>query len=118
MISVAVSTLDCESGSASSNLAFLPKIMPYKDKSVKKAFDQRRYQEIHDYIIVYLAEHPCVDCGNTDLRVLEFDHEEKKSFNIGRGNSQTLKRVKEEIEKCKVRCANCHKIRHWKERQK
>lgn len=92
--------------------------MPYKDKEVKRAFDQRRYEAVKQYVMNYLLVHPCVDCGNSDIRVLEFDHEEKKSFNIGRGNSQTLERVKVEIEKCRVRCANCHKIRHFEEKFK
>src|SRR5215469_10950961 len=36
-------------------------------------------------LFAYLSEHPCVDCGNRDVRVLEFDHVQgKKSGNISR----------------------------------
>lgn len=60
----------------------------------------------------YLLEHPCVDCGETDPVVLEFDHiyPETKSFNISNKiNEYGLKKLKEEIDKCEIRCANCHR---------
>ena len=62
----------------------------------------------------YLLSHPCVDCGETDLRVLEFDHRpgEVKSADVGRllvtGFSWTS--IERELAKCDVRCSNCHRI--------
>ena len=63
-------------------------------------------------IVEYLLGHPCVDCGEEDVRVLDFDHiHESKAFNIsefvGRGGS--WQRIEAEIAKCVVRCANCHR---------
>ena len=60
----------------------------------------------------------CVDCGNTDIRVLEFDHlpSNKKLFGIS-GNRVGIARLKEEIKKCDVVCANCHRIRTVERRQ-
>ncbi len=56
---------------------------------------------------------PCVDCGEKDVLVLEFDHiqRETKTADIStmllRGvSTNTL--VKEML-KCEVRCANCHR---------
>jgi len=66
------------------------------------------------YLQKYLKEHPCIDCGNKDLRVLEFDHcYGKKTNNISRltYSTYTLNALQEEILKCEVRCANCHKIK-------
>jgi hypothetical protein len=62
----------------------------------------------------YLREHPCVDCGETDPLVLQFDHiRGEKKYNIGdlfhRYGSWRV--IEEEIEKCEVCCANCHQRR-------
>lgn len=62
----------------------------------------------------YLKDNPCVDCGNTDIRVLEFDHvEDNKEGNISHAvnNAWSLKRLKSEMAKCEIRCANCHRIK-------
>ena len=59
----------------------------------------------------YLREHPCVDCGEADLRVLDFDHVGEKrelvSSLLARG--APWKRIEAEIAQCEVRCANCHR---------
>lgn len=62
----------------------------------------------------YLAHHPCMDCGHTDVRVLEFDHiRGKKSGNISKmmGLGYSWSTIEAEIAKCEVRCANCHRIK-------
>jgi hypothetical protein len=69
------------------------------------------------YLLNYLESHPCVDCGESDRSVLEFDHLEDKSFNISRGfRDRPWSQVLAEIEKCEVRCANCHKLRTGRSR--
>jgi Zn finger protein HypA/HybF involved in hydrogenase expression len=63
----------------------------------------------------YLKEHPCVDCGNADIRVLDFDHQDPsvKEFNIGcDGLNRRTALLLLEIKKCDIRCANCHRIKH------
>lgn len=65
------------------------------------------------FIYDYLAINPCVDCGEDDPIVLEFDHQRDKKFIIAdamRG-SYSIERIKSEIEKCEVVCANCHRRR-------
>jgi hypothetical protein len=64
-----------------------------------------------------LAEHPCVDCGETDPVVLEFDHVRgKKKFNIsGNAYAKSDQELEKEIAKCEVRCRNCHVKRHHRD---
>ena len=51
----------------------------------------------------------CIDCGEEDYRLLEFDHQKKnKKFNVGSSMGYKLENVKEEIRKCVLRCINCH----------
>lgn len=61
----------------------------------------------------YLLTHPCVDCGFTDIRALDFDHiKDVKINHISKmvNSCYSLDIIKKEIEKCQVRCANCHRI--------
>lgn len=61
-------------------------------------------------LVLYLKSHPCVDCGETDILVLQFDHIVDKKFSISKmlGNCHKWEKILEEISKCQVRCANCH----------
>lgn len=63
----------------------------------------------------YLHRHPCVDCGEPDIVVLDFDHRdpEKKSDTIQAmiHSSYSWNTIMKEINKCDVRCANCHRRR-------
>jgi len=71
-------------------------------------------REIDDY----LRAHPCVDCGESNPLVLEFDHKdgvdklETIAFLRARGSRDELLA---EIEKCEVRCSNCHQRRTAKQ---
>jgi NAD-dependent dihydropyrimidine dehydrogenase PreA subunit len=72
---------------------------------------RRRLERTH-YLLEFFESHPCVDCGETDPVVLEFDHVGEKSFNIGSVLSNLKwETILAEIEKCEVVCANCHRRR-------
>jgi protein-arginine kinase activator protein McsA len=69
----------------------------------------------------YLRQHPCTDCGESDIVVLEFDHVRgQKRANVSvlaaRGVSRAL--IAAEMSKCDVRCANCHRRRTASTRHK
>ena len=54
----------------------------------------------------------CVDCGESEPVVLEFDHvrgKKKKAIADMVSHSYSIETIKEEIRKCEIRCANCHR---------
>jgi len=75
--------------------------------------------EVFDYIRQYLLKNPCVDCGESDITVLEFDHNGRipkfKAVSSVIRHGYPLQKIKEEINKCDVRCANCHRRKTAKE---
>jgi hypothetical protein len=66
-----------------------------------------------------LLRSACVDCGLSDLVVLEFDHiaDKKGSVPLLARRGSSLAKLKEEIVKCEIRCANCHRRRTAKRPQ-
>lgn len=70
-----------------------------------------------EYVDSYLKSHPCVDCGESDHIVLEFDHiKGEKLYNVSglKHGSNSIQLIEEEIAKCEVRCANCHRRQTYK----
>ncbi len=69
--------------------------------------------QLNTYIANYLISHPCVDCGERDITVLEFDHTGEipkyKAVSHLIRNRVSITQIQEEIDKCVVRCANCHR---------
>jgi len=72
--------------------------------------NRQESQRVRRLLTAYLQEHPCVDCGESDIVVLQFDHLGDKEANV----SQMVKsryswaRILREIKKCEVVCANDH----------
>lgn len=82
-------------------------------------WDRRQRILLNKEVVKYLKEHPCVDCGERDVLVLTFDHRRDKQKVISHMVDRLFswEKVLKEIEKCEVRCANCHLKRHMKERK-
>lgn len=79
----------------------------------------RAIETAKDHVYNYLITHPCVDCGNTNILALTFDHvrDTKKGViadMVSKGRS--IETIKEEIRKCDVVCFNCHMRREHKRR--
>lgn len=74
----------------------------------KERLRQRNYAFLNEY----RSSHPCVDCGESDPEVLDFDHVRgvkiRSVFEMACA-ATSIKRLVEEIEKCEMRCANCHR---------
>jgi 5-methylcytosine-specific restriction endonuclease McrA len=60
-----------------------------------------------------LAASGCVDCGEADVCVLDFDHVGEKTATVTHlvRREVGLQRLRDEIARCEVRCANCHRRR-------
>jgi hypothetical protein len=66
------------------------------------------------WLMNYLASHPCIDCGQADPVLLQFDHRDRstKVGTIGSMlNRASWAALLSEVAKCDVRCANCHRLR-------
>src|SRR5262249_47796721 len=62
-------------------------------------------------LFAHLIEHPCVDCGEADPTVLEFDHasgEKLGEVSELAARPVALARLQSEMAKCVIRCVNCH----------
>ncbi len=102
--------------------------MPTKSKEKQREYSARHYaknrkarirtqveRKRKNYRLLkeYLLYHPCVDCGEEDPIVLDFDHVRgKKEAHVSKAAGALgwgWERIMKEIDKCEVRCANCHR---------
>jgi hypothetical protein len=72
-----------------------------------------RTQALREHVLDHLRRAPCVDCGERDPIVLEFDHVGEKAASISEllSDGASMKAVDAEIARCEVVCANCHRRR-------
>ncbi len=117
--------------------------MPYAKKSDKEENHKRYMREVWyprnkkkhigyisnikkkivNFVVDYKKRSQCLDCGLKGIQypeVLDFDHVHgNKEFNISefRGYTSGFNKVKEEIGKCEIVCANCHRIRTAKRKK-
>lgn len=87
----------------------------WKDGSKRKTKIETRKalrKKREEYLVSVLSG-GCIDCGNRDIRVLEFDHLRDKVMNVTQMlvDGYSIESMAKEIEKCEIVCANCHKIR-------
>tara|TARA_Y100001963_G_C6510878_1_gene322074 strand:+ start:152 stop:538 length:387 start_codon:yes stop_codon:yes gene_type:complete len=117
--------------------------MPFKDPEKRREYNRRyqkeyyrkniiemrqkvkdRKREIRKWFDDYKRQFSCEVCGFSGAECswsLEFHHRDpSEKDNIIAymvGNAYSKKRIKEEIEKCAVLCANHHRQLHYNERQ-
>lgn len=88
-------------------------------KSCSDLIKNNKIKENQEFVFQWLKLSSCVDCGNKDPLVLDFDHIDpiQKKMNVSRMIYKIRSRRKliAEIEKCEIRCSNCHRIKTAKE---
>lgn len=79
-------------------------------KKTKLETRQAARLKVEEFLISLFQQNPCVDCGEADIRVLEFDHLRDKEANISTmlANACSIAKIKSEICKCEIVCKNCH----------
>lgn len=103
-----------------------------------KAYYQANRQKVIDYsckrrevrrlensrwVFKYLLFHPCIDCGEGNPIVLEFDHKPGTKEKVDKTVCYMVKvpysldKIKAEVAKCDVRCANCHRLKTAREQR-
>ena len=114
--------------------------MPYKNIEDRKAYQRKWAKENKDkkrrhrkrtrtkwgdksrnLVWRYLRRYGCKECGIKDPIVLEFDHRDmsdKKDNISSLIYRDSYSAVKDEIRKCDILCANCHRRRTAKQQQK
>jgi len=73
----------------------------------------KNYQKIVS-IIEKIKDVPCKDCGIKYIKaVMHFDHlpQYEKKFSLNLAKEHSLNDILEEIKKCEIVCANCHRLR-------
>ena len=106
--------------------------MPYKNKEDQAAASKRHYENNKEkikarskkrnirqrdknklYVENIKKQSGCVDCGESNHLVLDFDHIEDNKYKCISNmvyESYSIKTIQKEIDKCEVRCSNCHRI--------
>jgi len=95
--------------------------MPYKDRKNLYAAQKRHRIKVREKLFVFLSKKSCFDCGEKDPIVLDFDHNNPKNKfkTIGKmlSGHYSWESVEREINKCDIRCANCHRRKTYKEQK-
>jgi hypothetical protein len=107
--------------------------MPFKDPEKRRAYRRkwyalnsrtekdhvkRRKLEIKKWLENYKKNLRCANCSENHPATIDFHHREmsKKDEGIAylTAYGYSIDRIKEEIAKCDVLCANCHRKVHYK----
>jgi hypothetical protein len=91
-----------------------------KERRLAKLYEKKA--AIYEYMQGIKNQLCCADCGERHPATLQFHHlnSENKTFTIGDAVTRgfSLDKIKKEIDKCIILCANCHFIRHYNMRGK
>ena len=84
----------------------------YREKTIARNYE--RQKAARQLVSNYRETHSCTYCDENDPVCLDFHHRDPKtkSFKLSSVTTQSTKTIMEEIKKCVLICANCHRKVH------
>ncbi len=111
--------------------------MPFKDISRKREYRRewykknrkselehvrRRKEIIKKWLGEYKLTLSCSKCGENHPATIDFHHKggfiKEKTISQLVYDGYSLDKIKNELAKCEILCANCHRKIHWKNKSK
>ncbi len=80
-----------------------------RGRLLKNATKHRK--KIVEHFVSLKINTSCIDCGETDIRILEFDHKDPKDKTCIVLLAHSIKMMDIEAGKCEIRCRMCHRIK-------
>lgn len=98
----------CKSCSISNRMRYY-----HENKEKHRAYNNERIKQNKQKLLNFFLENHCIDCGESDPIVLDFDHLRDKKYQVPQMIRYGMKwdSILEEIAKCEVVCSNCHRRR-------
>ena len=94
---------------------------PERDKALQRVRDRRKRAEMRRWFIDHKATLRCERCGENHPATLDFHHVipgtklAEVSVMVSKVPRYSKARILEEMAKCRILCANCHRKEHWDE---
>jgi len=89
-----------------------------KNKGSEKAHVKRRKNEIKKWFEDYKRNLKCSNCAESHPAIIDFHHEghrkKEREISFMVANGYSVDKIKDELKKCRILCANCHRKLHWR----
>ena len=81
--------------------------------NAENAIQRRETNRNRFYALLRASNAHCIDCGESRLVLLDFDHIDPttKINHVSRLLDHKFETLLREIDKCEIRCANCHRLK-------
>lgn len=85
-----------------------------KRREIKRKTRRKRRKKKREWLDKVKGTKSCQKCGEDESVCLDFHHKEAKDFELSQAvnRDKSYEDIKNEIEKCVVLCANCHRKHH------
>lgn len=89
-----------------------------KNKTTYIDYSKTKQKHNKEWFNEFKSTLKCTQCGENHPAVLDFHHVDPntKDKNVSDMMKFSIKKIKEEVNKCIVLCSNCHRKLHWGEK--